>query len=450
MKTFDSEIKKHTGKIRLSSVERRELRERIHSYMEYHPLPKQEGVLSGAYSSDTFTLFNFTSWPLRAVSGVFVLLVIVVPFIAEKSVPGDVLYLVKTNVNESFQSTLKTSPYEKIEFETRLMEKRIAEARVLADEGRLTPEVETRIAKTVKDHSVAVQDSIAELRATDAEGAAIAQIAYSSSLEVQSAMLGTRNAPAEEGVMMMTMMAKAAPAVDPILSVVNEAQAVIASGDGSTTPSFDGLMARTERETTRAYELFAQVKKTATEGEKNDIDRRLSDIGRLVEEAKMKRSEDEALAVENLIGTLKQIKKLVLFMTNINVRETVSLETIVPVVLSDAERFDIAKTDYEALLVDRETITARLAEVTDETVANQVKDGLVLVDDLLTNASSTMDVAEVTAFETAVRDARVWTNDLLMILDMHFAPAPEIIIEEVPAEEVSTTTEPMEETTIEV
>ena len=43
MKSFDSDLKKYADKIRLKATERAALRERILSYMEYHPLPKQVG-----------------------------------------------------------------------------------------------------------------------------------------------------------------------------------------------------------------------------------------------------------------------------------------------------------------------------------------------------------------------------------------------------------------------
>ena len=60
-----------------------------------------------------------------------------------------------------------TSPYEKVEWETKRLERRIAEARMLAEEGKLTDEVQEAVAEAVKGHSDAAQQGIAELHQTD-------------------------------------------------------------------------------------------------------------------------------------------------------------------------------------------------------------------------------------------------------------------------------------------
>ena len=51
------------------------------------------------------------------------------------------LYLVKVHFNEEIRSTLALSPYEKVAWETKRIERRIAEARLLASEGNLTDEL---------------------------------------------------------------------------------------------------------------------------------------------------------------------------------------------------------------------------------------------------------------------------------------------------------------------
>lgn len=429
MKTFDSELKKYTDKINLKVSERRELRERILSYMEYHPLPKQESntvELIDAIPSEAFTLFNFHSRTFRFAGSFLVLAILTVPFVAERAVPGDMLYLVKTNITESVQGQLVASPYEKIEFETRLMERRIAEARFLASEGRLTDEVQSQIAVTVKEHSDAVQNGIAELRTQDAEGAAIAQIAYSSSLDVQSVMLASAEPEATTMDTASTMMmAKVADApADPILSVVNEARDVIANEQVTTAPSFDGLLARIESETTRAYELFETVKKSATAEEITDIERRLSDVNRLIEEGKQDRVEDETGAANELAGTLKQIQKLVLFMNDIDIRETITLESIVPVVLSDAERLEIANGEYTAIEAVRAEVVEKLPLVTDADVSGKISEGLTMLDGLMITASSSLTIDTVDAVEVTLVEARAMVNDLISMIEFNIQPVP--------------------------
>lgn len=405
MKSFDTELKKYTKKIHLKVSERNELRERIFAYMEYHPLPKQVSSareLKGAIISESFTVFNITlnRRTLGMASGFLLLFLIIIPIVAERSVPGDVLYLVKTGINESVQGQLVSSPYEKIEFETRLMERRIAEARLLANEGRLTDEMQVKLAETVKEHSDSVQNGIQKLKAEDADGAIMAQIAYSSALEVQSAVLDT-----DKGTENTT-------AINSIVDAVNTARDAVTLEQGSTTPSFDGLMARTESETTRAYELFTTVKTSATSEEVTDIERRLSDINRLIVEAKEKQKTDETVAIGSLTDTLKLAQKLILFMTNIDVRASVSLESIVPVVLSKNERIEQVKKDLIEIEGVHKIVEDERLFVDDVGVSEKVQEGMKRVDDLTRTSSVAIGVEDIGSAESGVREAKALISDL--------------------------------------
>src|SRR5262245_9671331 len=151
MYSFEKKLKKETEKIRMRAPERAALRERVISFMEYHPMPEAAQPLKkiarrSAADGESFRYVRMTAWQWRSAVGVFaVLLMIGVPAAAERSVPGDVLYPVKLRVNEEVYSQLTLSPYERVQWETRRVERRIAEARLLAKEGKLTEEVEAQI-----------------------------------------------------------------------------------------------------------------------------------------------------------------------------------------------------------------------------------------------------------------------------------------------------------------
>ena len=438
MKSFDTELKKYAEKINLKVSERHELRERVLSYMEYHPLKKQARVSKDLHEGivgESFVTFNFTMLHARVVGSIFGLVLILSPFIAEKSVPGDVLYFVKTGFNEPIQGTFANSPYEKIEFETKLMERRIAEARALASTGDLTEEVKTQIAETVKGHTHAVQSGLAELRTQDADGAAIAQISFNSSLEVQSAVLGVEGDAS-------------ASSIDTILTAVNEArEEVVASQEETVAPSFDGLSARIELETTRAYELFTTIKESATDEEIRDIERRLSDINRLTLEAKDTHAQDAEKGAESLATTLGLIQKLVVFMTDIDIRETVSLESLVPVVLSEAERVTLAQTEAEAIRVIHEQVTARLKTIGDVGVKEKAIEGLGSIEKFLEEAMISIGVPDIVVAENLLKEARAIADDLNMVTQhTGIGIEPEEMPVEEEAEVVGTTTDALPET----
>lgn len=406
MKSFDTDIKKYTEKTHLKASERRELRERIFAYMEYHPLPKQPmetlEFSEAGFLSESFITLHFNPLYARIASAVLVVVLIVAPFVAERSVPGDVLYLVKTGVNETIQGQLANSPYKRIVFETKLMERRITEARVLANEGKLTEEVRTQIAETVKEHTNAVQQGLAELREQDADGAALAQITFNSSLEVQTAMIQATIDTATDTAPM-----------DSILVIVNDAHEQGVSDQGDDVPSYEGLVAQIERETTRAYELFADAKDLATEEEISDINRRLDDINRMTLEAKERNTTNSEMSADDLAVTLGLIQKLIAFMTDIDIRNTVDLENLVPVILSDEERVRIVQEEMIVLsTVLRDEVTGRLDRVDNPGVKGKVESGLVTIDEYLVKATIALEASDISLAENAVKEARALMTDI--------------------------------------
>ncbi len=417
MKSFDTELQKHALKMRLKAAEQRELRERILSYMEYHPLPKQEVTHTSLHAQGEYWYIPFNSLNFKIASGVFAtLFFVVVPLWAEYSVPGDALYLIKTEVNEGIQSTLANSPYEKVTFETRLIERRLSEARLLASEGKLTEDVQAKIIETVQGHADAVQSNLAELRASDAEGAAIAEIEVGSALEVQSAVLG------------MNDNSKESSSVENLLSVVNTVRVEVAENPESIVPSFDALTARVETETTRLHELFESVKTSASPEEIVDIERRIADIDRAIIAAKELREADETGAIVDMSNALGLIQKVIAFMTDIDVRETVALETLVPIVLTLEERTAAFSELYNNLAQRRTLIEEAVASNTiEQAVLNKIAEGTEQFDMLAVDAIVYRDNGDMDGAEMKISDASLMLVDIESLIKPVIPPVDEII-----------------------
>lgn len=406
MKSFDNDLKKYAEKTRLKAAEHRELRERVFSYMEYHPLPKQqEQEVFYGIPTEPFVVFSFNTLYTRIAAGVFAIVLIVgIPLVAEFAVPGDVLYLVKTEVNEGIRSQMADSPYEKVVLETKFIERRISEARLLASKGELTEKVQAEIAETVKGHANAAQSGIAEMRENDVDAAAIAGIALSSALEVQSAVLNTNQD---------TETASSSTAI--ILEVVNTAHEEVVAKQESTAPSFDALIAQVELETTRALELLESVKNSATPEEQTDITRRLDDIDRAIIAAKDLHAQTGATVdtgIPELTTVLGSIQKVIVFMTDIDVRQTVALDTLVPVTLTPEERVNIGRTTLNNITTTLAQIEVRIPDITDADLLAKVELGKNTINDLLTNATTSLDAGEIDAVEPKLKEAAVLVLDL--------------------------------------
>ena len=441
MKQFQSQLKKKANEISLKASEKRELRERLVAYMEYHPLPNKSAKLvqeNKLIASEPFFSIHLNSFFVRNVAGAFVLLLMVgVPLVAERSVPGDVLYPVKVQFNEEVRSTLTRSSYDKVVWETERLERRVSEARLLAKEGKLTPEAEAKVVKAVKEHGEAVQQELETMRDNNADEAVIAEIAYNSALDVQSAILKSGNNSSNTTGMGIAM-------------VLAEGRAVEHT-PGPGTVSVELLKARLELETTRSYELMQSITQYVSPEELFDIRRRLEDIQRNI--AKVYGEEGEygeygEDAYEILTKALSSTQKLIVFMTDIDVQENVDVEELVPVQLTDEEReAEISEVSaYVKSLVARVKNHLASEAKIEIDVREKVELSLPKIVNLQNEAVLANEAGLHDKSLEALKEAKEYLDNVVSMLDLE--PLEEIDLENLTAsstadigEEVGTTTE---------
>jgi hypothetical protein len=433
MKRFSEQFYTKSKSIKLSSTEKKELQERLTSYMEYHPLPAElKSVKKTSVSSKSPILndaFQMVSVPFSlifkssAVAAAFVL--IVVPFMAEQSVPGDTLYAVKVHLNEEVRSTLIFDSYQKVEWETQRVNRRIAEARLLESEGRMTDEFEAEVAQAVRTHTQNAQKEIEIIRESDAEEATLASIEFDSNLEAQAASLKEDD---EEAALLAEASASSATKTHTsnlIAEAVDESRALNEQPSTSTTPSYVKLMARVEQNTTRMYELSDSLKSLKPET-KEDVARRILDIDRSVNEAIEQSVDNEPLARETLVDVLKRTQKLIVFMTDLEVSDTVDIEELVPVVLTDKEESE--KTiDYKAQIEKKEEqLKISLGQLgqLEIGVTQKVELGLKQIADLSTQSEEVTDFSD----QQPILEATIEILDDLILLAEKIAKDDQAVI----------------------
>ncbi len=503
MSDFNTQLKKKASAIKMRAAERRDLRDRVVAYMEYHPLPDQfkqkRTSRKAAPSSYTFLTEPFFAFRLRAryvqsaalLGAIF--LIVGVPVLAERALPGDVLYPMKVRVNEEVRASLALSPYAKVEWEASRLERRLSEARLLAQSGRLTEEVEREVAASITRHSAAAQRTILALRETNTDEAALAEIVFASFLDAQADIMTLHEGRALAGAGGEVSLATT------LASAVRDARLVAeaAPEDRHVTPTL--LFALIERETTYAQELFNAVHKNATSKESRDIARRLDDIGRKIEQAQalnVERLETEtnrnttATATEPVLevtaeevgtttegsdvtaeilmevtgaggaldselsqpatlddvigvlrGALTDIRKLVSFMNDIELRESVDVNQLVPITPTDTERTSAVEAALERTKDLRSEIEAR---VIDDTIRTKIDTGLTDLAGMATRAEQSLQRRSFKDAEGAALAAEALAADMRKLIGN--SPLRTIADVELPTT-TATTSESVEATT---
>ncbi|MCA9362833.1 hypothetical protein KC851_00740 [Candidatus Kaiserbacteria bacterium] len=425
MKRFSEQLHKKSESVKLTVSERADLRERLVSYMEYHPLPAELRTKAKVSHKKTIEQlqaepFSVFSIPFHSIfkysSALAVLALVVIPFVAEKSVPGDTLYAIKVKFNEELVSTLTIDSYEKVEWETERLNRRIAEARLLASEGLLTDEVEAEVAEAVREHTASAQREIAALRNRDVDAAAIATISLDTTLEVQSASLKQTDAMEAEVIALGQEKEIISKTSNLIVNAIEESLANKEENKASSSlPAYERTMAKVEQNTTRIHELLTSLQKVVSEKEWANLSRRSTDLERALAEAVAARTESEEEAKGLLVEVLQQTQKLIVFLTELEVVETVDIETLIPVVLTEPEkRAEMNKVQTE---IDTKInqIDSSLVDLPNQDLVEKLNFARVEIDDKLSQLATTTD--EFAEFKQQSTHVLVLINDVILLLE---------------------------------
>ena len=446
MKRFNEQFTTKAKEVKLTAAERDDLRERVVAYMEYHPLPtskKQE--VSGRITDVTPAPLakeghsRARSWAFFKMpytgsffGGLAVLLLVVVPIMAERAMPGDMLYSVKVGFNEEVRSTIARSPYQTVEWETERINRRLTEIQVLAREGRLTDEHELQAAEAVRNHSRSVRESIEEIRAVDEDEAAMAEITLSALFDVHLAILSAQEEGEEEDIKVAIDTTFGTSTDENVLETSTTSErrsqllAAIESSRSDVTavhdvdrPTYTGLLRRIEIETGRAYELLSVVADVADDTALTSITRRLDDIERKVQTARSAHEEGELMESRiRLTEALTSARKVITFLTNIEVRNSIDLDVLIPIEYTATELAEQLHFKRERLQVRYEYVVSVLDEHATGTVREQATTSLERMSQQFASSSQAIVDEEFAVAGTLLSDIEQTLDEIVHLADI--------------------------------
>jgi len=168
MKNDFEKILNSASEVKLTQQEKENIRSAVFSRI------KSDSQSRESLRSD-YSWFIFLS---RHTTAAFVLIIMFVgggtSAIAQKSLPGEVLYGVKTSLNENISGWFVKSIKGEAEWELELAERRLLEADLLAEENKLTQERKIVLKKKFEEHTKIVEkyvpsESVAEEFSQNAE-----------------------------------------------------------------------------------------------------------------------------------------------------------------------------------------------------------------------------------------------------------------------------------------
>lgn len=197
MKKNEHHIFETLKKITLSREERALLETRLAEHRAFAPLPEDAPEEKQALSS--FPLFfrrvrfapALAAFLIAAVAGGGTALA------AERALPGDPLYGFKTELNERARLALTLSAEARAEGNAWRAERRLEEARALAERGRLTEERKERLEENFSEHAARAGARVALIAEDDPALASELATKFEASLSAHEAILAARGTDPE-------------------------------------------------------------------------------------------------------------------------------------------------------------------------------------------------------------------------------------------------------------
>lgn len=190
MEYENAHLKKITdaaGEVSLSHTEQVAMRFSVRAYMLEHPRPR--GFIARVRALAVREVFALRLHPVALGLILALSLGAGSSYAAESALPGDPLYVVKTQINERVESALAVSPAAKAKVALAHTENRLMEAEQLASEGRLSVASGAQVQASISEHVQEFENNVAKMASGDSAGTASAQSDLEATLDAHGEVL---------------------------------------------------------------------------------------------------------------------------------------------------------------------------------------------------------------------------------------------------------------------
>ena len=180
MKKFLNNLKAEASNIRMSAAEKSAMRAQIFGV----PSPLAPSKVEGYF---------FFSYQFRMVMVGFLVFVLAgagtASAAAGGALPGDILYSIKININETVKVALASTPASRAQVHAELADARVEEAQALAAQGRLDATATAKLSDNFDEHAKSAQDLVQSIAESDPGSAVQITTQLDSTLATNGAVL---------------------------------------------------------------------------------------------------------------------------------------------------------------------------------------------------------------------------------------------------------------------
>ena len=352
-------------KVSLTSIEKKVMVERIFvalsntsSANESHHVANSRPVKS------PWTIYSFSQFiqSHRWASAVVVILIVAISgnsivLAANESLPGDILYSIKVNVNEPIRVAITSDPVDKVAVQTQIVQTRFEEIETLAARGELNDDTEEQVAKLIDQHVVHLSENIAQVEVESPEKAEDANINAQASMNAHAKILSTirsERAPSSWQSDRTSRIADKAREDSKKFEVRSHAIATASTGEGavelmsSSAPVEDVPAARMSAPATGSAKMSAVTAPSTIQSVNQDTSRMSEPVDPIENTRQSKMSSDDnddRYAVSDAIETKKREKEKEIYE---KAREKLEVELKKEEIRTSRNKWSVDEKKYES------------------------------------------------------------------------------------------------------
>jgi len=315
MKTIEEKFKNKFKQIKLKRKEKAFIEERLLLFMKANPiLIKSPYSIKSPYLS--IKMIRNIANPIKILALALILALTTgsgFAYAAENALPGNILYSIKTNINEEVRGLFLGSSEKKMVWEIEKTERRMEEAAELVITNKMTTKTSEEIKTRIDQHTKKISKEIKEIKNENPETALEISSQLESSINAHNTMLLAVKEKSDANGEITDIISKTQEKVDNMKGEKEELESIIINSEiiNDQKSTIEDRIQKTEERVNKMQKTIDELSFPVSKTLVNNIDNRLEEIILLQEQVKKEIiNEEYGKAFVSLQGVYQKSEEL--------------------------------------------------------------------------------------------------------------------------------------------